>query len=231
MEIESSVYGGQTSGGWICGPSATVRYGGAALGARVAERPRASPEAAGFLGAAAVAVEGQVNVPARGGGDPPDGDGRLPPDRVLGAAHARGGYEGRHTRIEVGAGAFQGWSSSSSREPIVVPYPELELAAGLMRSWEIVAGLGAPLVTSLHRPGAYLGAGLRLAPVEVVIRGGAYRRGPSPLGTVGSRFDLAAALPVPGQERLRLRAGVSMGADGDAGRLDGDGSLGALVAF
>jgi hypothetical protein len=231
QEIESAVYGGQSSGGWMCGPSATVRYGGAALGARVAERPRSSPEGAGFHAAVAAAVEGQVNVRDRGSGDPDTGDGRLPPDRLLGAAHVRGGLSTPYTRIEGGAGAFQGWSSSSSSEPVLVPHPALELAAGLLRTWEIAVGYGAPLFTSLHRPGLYFGAGLRLTPIEVVVRAGMYRRGPAPVGTFGERLDVGAALPVPGQERLRLRAGVALGAEGDAGRLDGDGSLGALVAF
>jgi hypothetical protein len=232
LEVESSVYGGQSSGGWICGPSGTVRYGGAALGARVSERSRGSPEGSGLHGAVVVAAEGQVNDPATGAARGTTNAGRLPPDRVLGAARTRAGYGGRHARIDAGIGAFQGWSSASSREPIVVPYPELELAAGLLHRWAIVAGFGSPLVTTLHRPGAYLGADVRLAPVEVTVRGGAYRRGPATLGTIGSRFDLAAAFHVPGfGERLRLRVGFATGAEGDAGRLDGEASLGALVSY
>jgi hypothetical protein len=175
------------------------------------------------------AAEAQINDVARLGPDVTSG--QLPPDRMLAGGHLRGGYGGRYARLEGGLGAFQGWTSQTSDEPDVTPYPELEVAVGRLRTFEILCGFGAPLITTLLRPGAYLGTGFRLEPLELVVRGGMFRRGPAILGSVGPRVDVAAIAAPPGfEQQLKLRVGLAAGS-GAADRIDAEASFGAIVMY
>ncbi len=82
-----------------------------------------------------------------------------PPSRTLYGAHARLGYRVSTFGIHAGVIAFQAWQANSDNDPTTNWFPELELGVGDVRQLHAVIGIGSPFVTTLRRPGLYIGGG------------------------------------------------------------------------
>jgi hypothetical protein len=232
IEAEGAVYGGSTTGQWICGPIGRARYAGAAGIARFSEHSVHSKTGPGWtarLGAGAEAESTQI-VPMD------DGCGRscnhAPPDRLLAGGSIRGGYRGRYFGIETGAAAYQGWANSGSRTPEVAPFPELELSFGKPDGGRGFLGFGTPWVTSQRRPALfYAGGAVRLdSRYELVFGTGFFRAGPATFEATAFRVDgqFRARL----SDRLELRAGNAFSLDSDYGEEPGfESSLSLATEF
>jgi hypothetical protein len=238
VESEGAVYGGQTSGGWICGPVGTARYAGAGVQVGVSQRERSDPAGRGFLGDVAGAGE-RMDVSllsCREGGCTEDRG--LPQlDRLMFGGRVRGGYEWRYARVEAGLGAYQGWEydkGASVSDAFYLStrlYPDVSVAFGKLRRIYGVIGFGTPLVTELLRPGFYGGVGLTgTEGFGVELYGGEFRQGPGAFDDGGPRVDLVTRAPIPGTSNLYLRLGSSVGAP-DRGPTDWELSLGLAAGY
>jgi hypothetical protein len=229
-EVETSGYGGTTTGGWICGPPARVAYGGIGGEVRVAERAPTAHDGEGWNGKLGISFERQKTEVGSCTGQYCTPSKIAPPTTVLMGTHLRGGWFGRYGGVGVGVGMYEGWSKNTDESPRVQVYPELEARAG--KSGPIsafgVIGVGSPLVTTMQRPGAYLG--LTIASDGGLggdFRLGMYRSGAAVFDQLAKRADLA--LRVRLLEPLALRVG---GAVAEAGvDPDYEGSVGLLVGF
>ncbi|HZF53788.1 MAG TPA: hypothetical protein VE093_34325 [Polyangiaceae bacterium] len=226
-EVEGTVYGGETSGAWICGPTGTMRYGGMGVSAKVAQREASPEEGKGATGSVSVGAEGQairaIDLP----------DDRLPPDSLMVGAQARAGYRWRWVGVEGGAGVYEGYDDSDSTNSSILLYPSVEVTVGPGDSAYGVIGVGSPGATTLLRPGAYLGGGyLSKSGFGLDLRTGLFRQGPAALDMIGYRLDLVGRGPIPGTEKMWLRIGGSVGAhEKSALPIDFEGSLGLVVGY
>jgi hypothetical protein len=238
VEAEGAVYGGQTSGGWICGPVGTAHYAGAGTQVTVTQRERSDPAGRGFVTDAALGGE-HTSVTVRGCTDACTNvkDGELP-DRLMLGGRVRGGYEWRYVGFEAGLGLLQGWDddhqpgiSRSTFIPALQLYPDLSISFGKLHRIYGILGFGSPLVTQLLRPGLYGGVGIASeAGFGVDLYGGVFRQGPGTLDSVGPRGDLVGRVPIPGTRSLYLRLGGSVGSP-DNGPLDWEGSVGLSAGY
>ena len=191
VESEGAVYGGQTSGSWICGPVGTAHYGGAGVQVGVSQRERSDPEGRGFLGDVAAGGEREnvALLSCSSGGCTEEKEGSQL-NRLMLGGRVRGGYEGRYYRVEAGLGAYQGWGYDNVGGPVqhftlsTQVYPNLSVAFGKLRRIYGVVGFGTPLVTEILKPGIYGAVGVAGAEgFGVELYGGAASaRGPG-LGT------------------------------------------------
>jgi hypothetical protein len=225
-EVESTAYGGESTGGWICGPAGAVKYGGAAANVRIAERDANAPDGRGISAVVGGAAEAQsvTLVPCNGAECAAR---RATPPRMMLGTHGRVGWDGRYFGLDLGAGLHQAYSDETSRSPTIAAYPELELRGGRGGDFAVwgVAGVGSPLATTLERPGVYSGVSITLpSALGVDLRGGVYRRGPAPLDSVGLRGDLVGRIPLTG--RIQLRLGAALAQPSVPDRVDGEGSIG-----
>ncbi len=225
-DVEGVAYGGETSGNWGCGPAAHAVYGGVGARVRVSEssgRFGGSGYTAEVAGAAeheSTSIEPCATCDAS--------DEIAPPDKVMFGAHARAGYQWKYVGVEAGGTVYQGLSHNTDSAPSIGFSPDAELRIGPREVLRGVIGVGSPLVTTLRRPGFYLGGDVALGPVDLEGRLGQYRSGPAIndwLGlrdVRGIRGDLVALVPVV--PRLELRLGASASHD-DSGP-GGEGSIG-----
>jgi hypothetical protein len=100
--------------------------------------------------------------------------------------------------------------------------PDAEVAIGPRSVARGVIGIGSPSVSTLRRPGVYLGADVALGKVDLQARAGGFRAGPSLFDDANTRADVALYLPI--SEPLSIRLGGAIGGN-DAG-LSGEGSAG-----
>lgn len=225
-EVESTAYGGESTGGWICGPAGTVKYGGAAANVRIAEREAKAPEGRGFSAAVGGAAEAQ-SVALEPCSAAECAERRATPPRMMLGTRGRVGWDGRYFGLDLGAGLYQAYRDETSRSPTIAAYPELELRGGRGGDFAVwgVAGVGSPLVTTIERPGVYSGVSLTLpSALGLDLRAGVYRRGPAILDSVGLRGDLVGRVPLT--ERIQLRLGAALAEPSVADRVDGEGSIG-----
>jgi hypothetical protein len=241
VEAEGAVYGGQTSGGWICGPVGTAHYGGVGTELTVTQRERSPNEGRGLVGDVAVGGESTTVTPLSCSSQTctsvtPD---QLPPKLMLGG-RVRGGYEWRYVGFEVGLGVFQGWGITL--EPNSMPplfnqatdfYPDLSISFGKLHYLYGVLGYGSPLVTQLLRPGLYGGFGIASASgFGADLHAGYFRQGPGMFDSGGPRADLVGRAPIPGTQNLYLRLGGSVGSPTpNTAPLDWEGSLGLSAGY
>ncbi len=217
-EVEGVGYGGTTAGGWICGPVGRANYGGAGARVRVAEN-RERFGGTGFVGEAAAAAESE-SATTQCKAD----DSRCIADRSapMVGGHARAGYHWDVFGFEAGATAFQGYDSQHDSEPRFGAFPDAEVTIGARGVARGVLGIGSPTVTTLRRPGAYLGADVALGNWEFQARAGVFRAGPALYDDAATRADIALYIPI--SEPLSLRLGGSM--SGNEIGLGGEGSAG-----
>ena len=228
-EVEATGYAGATSGGWICGPLGTMRYGGIAISGSISKREATPEEGEGGTATVAVGAEWQsvrvISPPFKG----------APPDSLMFGAQATAGYRWRGVSLEGGSGLYEGYRSATplGAESRVLPYPTVELVIGPRDTAYGVFGVGSPLSTTLLRPGIYLGGGfLSYSGFGVDVRTGMFRQGPGALDALGYRLDLVGRGPIPGTEKVWLRLGGSVGGHEDeATPVDYEGSIGVMVGY
>lgn len=230
-EIEAAGYGGETRGGWICGPMGRVAYGGLGVQAKISTRERNDEEGEGtvvILGASGERQTTTVRCSSECSAD----RAVAPPPHVMLGGHARAGYRWRYFGVEGGAGVYQGWDDNTDRRPSVGAYPELELRGGKSGDFAIqgVLGFGSPIVTTIQRPGLYGGVTVdKKHLLGVDLRTGMFRRGPDVLGSAGWRGDLVGRVTlVP---PLELRGGGAVGFHANDDTLDFEGSGGLVLSF
>ncbi len=199
-EVDIDGYGGATSGGWVCGPSADVKYGGAGGGVRVhplsaptstevGERPpppastvpdpiEAPPpphyeprgEPHGLEIAAFGGAESRSFRLRSAGGDD---DRTVPPTRVLGAGRAEIGWDDHYFGIHAGAVGFQRWADNAARDPSLLILPTLDFRFGRLSNIYGGFGFGSWSTSTTFRPTGYLSLGFGDPTFGVELRGGA----------------------------------------------------------
>jgi hypothetical protein len=234
VQAESAAYGGETSGGWVCGPSATLKYGGVGSSVTVSQREADAPQGRGAMVNVAVAGERQADQLIQGPSCVENScSSALPPAGLLLGGRARAGYEWRYVDILGGLGLYQGYNSNTDTKPSLEAYPDIEMHAGSLQSAYFVFGGGASTVTTLLRPGLYTGGSFTSKEgFGLDVRGGIYRMGPSLLDNIGPRGDLGVRTPFPFVDELKLRFGGALGWSGVAGApTDFEASLGVLATL
>jgi len=216
----------------------SVKYGGAAVQASIAQRdartPEGDSEGQGAVGSVAVAAEresstllGASATQSEAGSAP-----SVPPTSVLLGAQLKAGYRWRNIGIEGGAGLLQGWQGASSTSPQLVPYPSVELSVGPRGKAYGVFGGGSPFGPSALRPGIYTGGGFVLDNgMAFDLRAGVYRQGPGTLDTAGFRLDLAGRGPIPGTDVVSLRLAANVGFPEEPAPVDFEGSAGLIFGY
>lgn len=230
-EIEAAGYGGESSGGWICGPTGRVAYGGLGVQAKISTRERHDEEGEGtvvILGASGERQTTTVRCSSECSAD----RGVTPPPHAMLGGHARAGYRWRYFGLEGGAGVYQGWDENTDHAPSVAAYPELEFRGGKSGDLAVqgVLGFGSPVVTTIQRPGLYGGVTVdKKDLLGVDFRTGIFRQGPAVLDSAGWRADLVGRVTlVPS---LELRGGGAVGFHENDDAPDVEGSAGLAVSF
>lgn len=229
-DVEVDGYGGQTTGGWICGPMARVKYGGGAVQASIVQRgvrtPEGENEGQGTVVTIGGAAEGET-IELINDSTPPS---LASPGRPILGGQIRAGYRWKWIGIEGGAGMFQGWDSPTAESPVVLPYPSVELSVGPRGKGYGVFGGGAPFATSIMRPGLYTGGGFVLDnKMAFDLRAGLYRQGPSRLDAIGPRIDVAGRGPIA--DFISLRLGANIGFPEHSESPDFEGSAGLIFDY
>lgn len=221
-EVEGDGFAGTSPGGWACGPVGRVNYAGGGARVRVAEKPAAFG-GKGFTGEIAGSAAYEATRFVRCHADCDANDHEMPPDRGMYAGQARVGHHWDDFGLEAGATGFQSWEQNTSTEPKIVVIPDVQLSFRNGNKLRGVLGFGSPTVTTLSRPGLYLGGQIPVGTAELQSYLGAFRMGPEL--AAGFRADVAALVPVtPG---LRVRLGAS-GSGVDPGGLGVEGSAGIV---
>lgn len=210
-EVEGAAYGGSTAGGWVCGPVGRANYGGVGARVRVAEH-EARFGGSGFTGDLAAAGEAEATTitDCMGGSDCPSGTRRS----AMYGGHARVGYQWETIGVRAGVTAYQGYGRPADDSPTASLFPDAEVSFGSADVFRGVVGIGSPTVTTLRRPGAYLGADVPAGDIDVEVRAGAFRAGPALGDSFGARGDVAVYVPVGRAISLRLGASASGNKDG-----------------
>lgn len=232
-EVEVAGYGGTSTGGWACGPSGQVAYGGVGTDFRISQRKNRDPAGPGATAVVGAAVEHQSFECEAGCSEQVDELGNRkesgPPDAVLVGARARGGYTWKHFGVEGGVLAYQGFEEATSIEPETRLFPELELQGGTHGDTSIygVLGVGSRGVTTHQRPGMYGGVTVDGEAGRLDLRLGGARSGPAVFNDFDWRVDLSGRLPIT--EELGVRAGGA--ASFPETGVDGEGSVGIVGTF
>ena len=229
-EVEGAAYGGTTAGGWVCGPVGRANYAGVGARVRFDEREAKKHQGSGWSATVGGGAEAESVEIIKCRDDPCTAEDEVaPPNTTLVGAQAKGGYHWQHFGVEGGAMAYSGWDDNTDRSPGWAALPVVELSAGRRDKTHVVAGLGSPLVTTMRRPGGYLGANIKAGDsVEIDARAGAYRVGPGLSEDIGPRGDVVVRIPVGSEVTVNVGASVS---NSDDGGLGAEGGLGASAGF
>ena len=122
---------------------------------------------------------------------------------------------------------YEGFKNNTDTAPGFAGFPEAELSIGPHDEGRAIIGIGSPSITTLRRPGAYLGADLLAGDVEIEAYGGVFRSGPALNGGAAVRVDGVVLLPL--DDGLKLRLGAS-GSDNEEG-LGAEGSVGLRASL
>lgn len=153
------------------------------------------------------------------------GHGRL--NAVQGGAGLRGGYDWQYFGVQLGMQAWSAWGDYTDRKLTSFLLPQAELRGGAQHHLWFSAGFGSPLVTTYRRPGAYLGAGLKLDLHEFNAFLGSYRAGPAGFDDGTTRFDLVWKFPAFHGWGPRL--GGSLSDPHESSAIDWEASLGVAA--
>jgi hypothetical protein len=222
-EVEGVGYGGTSTGGWICGPVGRANYAGAGARVRVAERPGRFG-GTGFTGEGAAAFESESSVTQC---EPNQAQCVRNRSAGLLGAHARVGHQWDMFGFEAGATAFQGYDSQSHSKPSVLLIPDAEIAVGPRSVARGVLGIGSPSISTLRRPGGYVGADVALGTVDLQARIGVFRAGPALFDDTNLRADVALYVPIVEPLSLRVAGAVGENSDGTSG----EGGAGLRAVF
>jgi hypothetical protein len=148
---------------------------------------------------------------------------------IQGGLGLRGGYDFRYFGAQLGLLTWSAWGSYGDRKPTGYVVPQLEFRGGPQDLFWFSAGFGSPLATTYRRPGAYLGANLKLEQHELNACLGRFRAGPAGFDDLNTRFDLVWKFPVWGGWGPRV--GGSLSEPASAGGPDWEASLGVVGAL
>lgn len=213
VDIEGGGHVGSASGGWACGPNASVKYGGASAHVRVrpwarSEEAESKDQGVELLGGAAVEARRYTHEGCDGSTCAGD-KAILPPGGPVGGARVRTGYDWRGFGIGLSAVAWQHFARSSDAAPTLLVIPALDVRVGHRDTFYGAAGLGSYDGPTLLRPGAYVGLGMVPTPgLEIVAHGGAHAVFD---GELGLRGDLTLKMPVASWIKLGVGAAASSG--------------------
>jgi hypothetical protein len=98
----------------------------------------------------------------------------VPPARLLGAGEANLGYDLRYFGVRLGALAFQRWEHNTDGSPTAVVLPTVDLRFARRVGFHAGLGFGAYNVSTISRPGAYLGVGYASGAWAADLRAGAH---------------------------------------------------------
>lgn len=230
-EVEGTGYGGQTAGGWVCGPVGRARYGGAAAQVRVSSRRPTREQGRGWTGSAAASVERESVTIIRCDDDPCDPDDAVaPPDANLYAGRLKGGWHSRLVGLEIGASIYQAWDDNEDRRPTVHGFPQLELDIGPERVHGRL-GLGDPFLTTVRRPGVYSALAVDVGgDNEIDVGLSVLRAGPgAPADDMKLRLDTVGRVALG--DIFHLRLGGAMWSPFETSRVEGELSLGLGAAI
>jgi hypothetical protein len=201
---------------WACGPVTRVNYGGGGARLRVTQEnaPLGGKGLTGEIGGAAVS---EANHFVRCNGDCDRSDHVMPAARVMFGGNARVGYQWKVFGVEGGADAFQYWENNTDRTPNIQVIPDAQLSLRHRDVVKVVAGFGSPTVSTLSRPGLYVGSRVPISIVELEAYTGGFRSGPT--NDLGLRLDVATSVAVaPG---LKVRVGASASEAESLGGVEG----------
>lgn len=234
-DVEVDAYGGRTTGGWACGPLGQARYGGLAVDARASERATRDREGAGWTGLAGIAGDVEttriLDVRCEEGSDCDPDRSIAPPTALRGAAHARGGYQGRHWGVEGGAVVAPRLETNHDERTKAFVWPDLAVELHDAKLGRVALGTGVAAAPAIRRPALWYLAGAMPLDDDVDLEAslGANFRGPGNCA-VGGRAD--GALRVRVGPRTRLRAGASLTLpDRDLPYTDFEASAGVVTSF
>ncbi len=142
-------------------------------------------------------------------------------------AHARVGSQWDTIGVRAGVTAYEGYRHPADDSPTASFFPDAEMSFGSADVFRGIVGIGSPTVTTLRRPGAYLGADVPAGGVDIEARAGAFRAGPALGDSLGARGDVAVYVPVSRSVSLGFGASVSGTKDGPGGEASA-GVRGAL---
>lgn len=233
-EVEVAGYGGETNGGWTCGPMGQLKYAGAAANVKVTERAPHDEAGDGWVVSAGASGERQklTITTCHPESDCSGKENQAPPAAVLAGGQLRTGYHSKYWGIEGGGGVYQGYRTAGDATPSVAVYPQVEARGGKAGPTSVfgVLGFGSPLVTTMQRPGLYTGMSVDSDKgFGVDARLGVYRQGPALTDgeSIAWRGDLAGRVRVV--KGLSLRAGGAVGTSDNRANLEG--SAGIVAAF
>ncbi|MDB4939495.1 MAG: hypothetical protein JWP87_6467 [Labilithrix sp.] len=98
----------------------------------------------------------------------------IPPTRMLGAGRAGFGYDWDYFGLRVGALVFQRWADNDDKSLSATVLPDIDLRFGRRAGFHGALGFGAYNLSTISRPGAYLGMGYGSGPWAFDLRGGAH---------------------------------------------------------
>lgn len=220
-EIDAEGFAGSTAGSWACGPVTRVNYGGGGARLRFTEE-RAPLGGSGFTAEAGGAAVSEANHFVRCTGETCDeADHVMPAARVLFGGNTRVGYQGKVFGAEGGAEAFQYWAANTDGSPALRFLPDVQVSVRHEDIVKVMAGFGSPTVSTLTRPGLYLGSRVPISRFELEAYAGLFRSGPSE-ETAGLRADIASSVVLTPDLKVRFGASASearalAGFEGNAG--------------
>lgn len=113
----------------------------------------------------------------------------IPPSRLLVGGRGNIGYDVDYFGARIGALAFQRWANNVDRSPTVDVIPDVNLRFGRRLGIHGELGFGAYDVSTIMRPGLYVGLGYASGPWAADLRGGGHATFDDQAGV---RVDLSA---------------------------------------
>jgi hypothetical protein len=98
----------------------------------------------------------------------------IPPTRLLGGGRANIGYDTDYFGARIGALVLQRWASNVDRSPSNNVLPDVDLRFGRRLGFHGEVGFGAYDVSTILRPGLFVGLGYASGPWAADLRGGAH---------------------------------------------------------
>lgn len=113
----------------------------------------------------------------------------IPPSRLMGGGRANVGYDTDYFGVRLGALAFQRWASNVDSSPTSYVIPDVNLRFGRRLGFHGEVGFGAYDVSTILRPGLYIGLGYASGAWAADLRGGVHETFDDQAGV---RVDLSA---------------------------------------
>ena len=170
-DVDVSAYGGSVPGRWTCGPGTDVKYGGVGAQARVALPTEGQPPSlhADDRRGLAVTVRGAIEARSYTLTTCDQGTTcQTPPDAPAGGGAVNVGWDGATIGLHGGVSASQIYDRPEARSHRFQVLPEAHLRVGPRNVFWGEGGIGSYGISTVLRPGLYVGAGLPVGDVVVL---------------------------------------------------------------